>query len=164
MGVWSWEEKERYIIILEMKTVQLALNAFFPRILGESVILINDNVTVVAHLKKQEGTVPRVMCCLTQEIITRTELHSVTLSSRYILGQNILPDQVFPTKSPLLPLMFDTVCKVCSHPRMDLLAIRANMKLPLYVSPVLDPMTWKQDPFQYPWNDISAYAFTPSLM
>ena len=33
------------------------------------------------------------------------------------------------------------------------------MKLPSYISPVLDPMAWKQDSFQHPWNDLSAFAF-----
>ena len=44
---------------------------------------------------------------------------------------------------------------------MDLFATKANMIFPLYVSPVLDPMAWKQDALQPPWNDLNAYAFPP---
>ena len=48
-GVWSWEEKALYVSVLEMKAFQLALNAFNPRIVGELVILLSDNATVVAY-------------------------------------------------------------------------------------------------------------------
>ena len=71
-------------------------------ILGKLVILMSDNATVEAYLKKQEGTASRVMCSLAQDILVWAELHSVTLSTRYFPGKNILadqlscPDQVFP--------------------------------------------------------------------
>ena len=44
---------------------------------------------------------------------------------------------------------------------MDFFAIRSNMKLPLYLSLVLDPIAWKQNAFQHPWNDLSACDFPP---
>ena len=37
------------------------------------------------------------------------------------------------------------------------------MKLPLYISPVVDPMAWKQDAFQHFWDNLGAYTFLPSL-
>ena len=37
-GVWSQEERELHINVLEMKVVWLALNAFLSTILGELVI------------------------------------------------------------------------------------------------------------------------------
>ena len=55
---------------------------------------MSDNATVVAYLKKQGGTVSRVMCSLAHEVMDWTELHSVTLSTRYILGKNILAEQL----------------------------------------------------------------------
>ena len=76
------------------ETVQLPLNAFLPRILGESIIVMSNNTTVMAYVKKQRGTVSWVICSPAQEIVVRTELHSVTLYTRYILGKNILVDQV----------------------------------------------------------------------
>ena len=54
---------------------------------------MTDNTTVVAYLKKQGGTVSRVMSILAQEVMAWTELHSVTLFTRYIPGKkNILVD------------------------------------------------------------------------
>ena len=68
-GVWS-REKALHINIPEIKAVQLALNAFLTRVLGELVILMNDNATVVACLKKQGSIVSRVMYSLAQKIVT----------------------------------------------------------------------------------------------
>ena len=73
------------------------------------------------------------------------------------------PDQVLPTKWSLLPRVFDTICEVYSYPHIDLFATRANTKLPLYVSLIPDPMTWKQDAFQHLWDNLSVYAFPLSL-
>ena len=55
--VGSLEEKELYINIIEMKMVQVTLNSFLPRILGESIVFMSDNTTVVAYQKKKEVTV-----------------------------------------------------------------------------------------------------------
>ena len=94
-GVWSQEERELHINILEMNEIQLTLNVFLPRILGVSVVLMSDSATMMACLKKQRGSVSRVMCILAQEIMAWTELNSVTLSIRYILRKkNALADQL----------------------------------------------------------------------
>ena len=107
------------------------------------------------------------MCNLAQEIILGTELCFVTLSARYIPGKkNVLmdqlshPDQVLPMEWSLRPMAFDAICQVFDRPFMDLFANHANAKLPLYVSPVPNLMTWKQDVFQQ--DDLHAYTF-PSL-
>ena len=42
---------------------------------------------------------------------------------------------------------------------MDLFATHANTKLPIYISPVPDLIVWKQDAFQHPWDDLTAYTF-----
>ena len=63
-GIWLLKEKDLQINVLEMKAVQLALNAFLTRIAGELVILMRDTATVVIYLKKQGGTVFKVMCNL----------------------------------------------------------------------------------------------------
>ena len=156
--VWSWEEKELHINVLEMKLVILALDTFYNRITGESVVLMS--------LKKHGGTVLKVLCDLAQEIVPWSELQLMALTAKYLSRKmNILadqlsrPDQVLPTGWSLLPWVFDMICEVLGHPHVDLFATRANTKLLSYVSLVLDPMAWKQDAFQHPWDDRIAYAF-----
>ena len=49
-GVWTKEELDLHVNILEMKAFQLALNLFRDWIMGGSVVLMSDNATVVACL------------------------------------------------------------------------------------------------------------------
>ena len=97
-----------------------------------------------------------VMYSLTQTTVDCIGLRSVTSSARYILGKrNVLadqlshPDPVLPTEWSLFPLVFDVICKAFGFHHMDLFVTRANVKLPLYVSLVPDPMAWKQDVFHH---------------
>ena len=69
-----------------MKAVQLAVNVFLPRILGESVNLMI-NAIMVAYLKTQGALFPDWWCSLAKEIMAWTELHLVTLSTQYIQGK-----------------------------------------------------------------------------
>ena len=41
---------------------------------------------------------------------------------------------------------------------VDLLSVSKN-KLPLYISPLPDPMIWKEDSFQHPLYHLGAYSF-----
>ena len=158
-GVWSLKCREFYIKVLEMKLVILALNALLDRLEGESVILMSNNTTVMAYLKKQGGTISKVLCSLAQGEMMWVAVHSVTFIARYVYipgKKNVLADQVshqdqdLPTEWSLLPLVFDTICEVFGRPHLDFFIMRANAKLPLYVSLVPEPMAWKQDTFHHP--------------
>ncbi|KAL8584420.1 hypothetical protein ACOMHN_032040 [Nucella lapillus] len=46
-------------------------------------------------------------------------------------------------------------------PQVDLFATRFNHRLPLYVSPVLDPTAWAIDALSIPWSNLLGYAFPP---
>ena len=93
-GVWSREKKGLHINILERKAVVLALNAFLDTLAEELGVLMSNNITVVAHLKKQDGTASKALCDLAQEIILWTEVYSIILSARYIPGKIMLVDQL----------------------------------------------------------------------
>ena len=163
--VWSCKESYLHINILEMKTVILSLVAFLPQLLGQSVVLMSDNVTVVAYLQSEGGTVSRVLCHMALDIVLWTERQSVSLSARYIPGKkNVLVDPtqssqpVFPTEWSLLPRVFEAICEFFGHPHLKLFTTRANAKLSLYILPVMNPMIRKQDTIQHRWDHLSAYA------
>ena len=40
---------------------------------------------------------------------------------------------------------------------VNLFALHLNKKLPIFVSPVPDSMTCKEDTFQYPWHHFDVY-------
>ena len=134
-GVWSQEEQVLHINIMEMGVVILALNAFLHQAAGQSFILMSDNTTVVVYLRKQGGTVSRVRCDLACKAVLWTEIHSVNLSARYILGKkNILadqlsrPDQVLPMEWFFLLRVFEAICRVFGRPHLDLFAMRTSSR------------------------------------
>ena len=59
-----------------------------------------------------------------------------------LAGQPCHPDRVIPTEWSFLSWVF-------SHPLVDIFSTRANAKLPLCVSPVLDFMGWEEDFFPF---------------
>ena len=48
--------------------------------------------------------------------------------------------------------------------QIDLFTTRFNNKLPLFVSPVPDPLATAVDALSLPWEDLDAYAFPPAAI
>ena len=44
---------------------------------------------------------------------------------------------------------------------VDLFATRVNTKFPIYVLPISDTVSWKEDAFQHRWDDLSVCAIHP---
>ena len=61
-GTWRVEKRKRHISVLENEDIQLVLDTFEERMIGEDLVLMNNNLMVVVYLKKQEGTVPLDLC------------------------------------------------------------------------------------------------------
>lgn len=59
-GVWTDEERQLHINILEMKAVDLALRRFKDLVAYSQVLISTDNATVRAYLKIQGGRDPTV--------------------------------------------------------------------------------------------------------
>ena len=94
-GVWSEEEFQEHINILEMKTVELALASFLPQLAGQNVILMSDNASVVPYIQHQGGTVSRRLCLMALIIALWMERQAIRLEARYIPGKkNVLADQL----------------------------------------------------------------------
>ena len=53
-GMWC-QEKEFHVNIVVLEMVQLTLNAFLHRILGELFVFMSDNATPVAISEKAKG-------------------------------------------------------------------------------------------------------------
>ena len=167
-GVWTEEEQDLHINVLEMKAVVLALSSFQDRLVGQRVALMTDNSTVVAYVNKQGGTVSRTLCEMAEQVHRWAELHSVQLIGRYIPGhRNVIADQlsrqdqVVPTEWSLHPRVVERLFDLWGRPMIDLFASRLNKKLPLFCSLVPDPTAAMEDAFQHPWNDLFVYAFPP---
>ena len=72
--------------------------------------------------------------------------------------------QTIQTEWSLLQEVFETICSRWHWPKIDLFATSFNNKLPLFVSPVPDPLASAVDALSLPWEDLDAYAFPPAAI
>ena len=91
--------------------------------------------------------------------------------ARHIPGRlNVVADklsrlgQTIQTEWSLLPEVFQAICSRWHRPQIDLFATRFNNKLPLFVSPVPDPLATAVDALSLSWEDLDAYAFPPTAI
>ena len=115
-GVWTEEESQEHINMLEMRAVEFTLAAFLPQLARQSVVLVSDNVSFVAYLRHQGGTMSWRLCLICIRITQWTERHLVQLEACDIPGKkNVLadqlsqPDQVLPTEWSQLPQVFEGI-------------------------------------------------------
>ena len=167
-GLWTEQERQEHINLLELKAVYLALQAFQHRVAHQSVALMCDNSTVVAYVNKQGGTVSLSLCKLTKELLLWAEANGTTLLARYLPGKsNVVADllsrrgQVIGTEWSLHPQVANELFRQLGAPTLDLFATSLNKKLPLYCSLVPDPLAVMEDAFVHSWDDLEVYAFPP---
>ncbi|XP_068232201.1 uncharacterized protein [Palaemon carinicauda] len=129
-----------------MKLVFLAPQQFHQFLEGHSVVVMSDNTTVVAYINKQRGIFSQPLSHLAVEILRWAEIHSISLSARFIPGKrNVLADnlsrasQIVRTKRSVEHLVANKVLTLGSSPTGDLFAMALNFRLLLYCSPVSDP-------------------------
>ena len=166
-GSWSLPESKLQTNYLELKAVFLALKEFQDLCSNQIVLVATDNTTVVSYINKG-GMKSGPLCALLWRILTWCTSNQVTLKARHIPGRlNVVADklsrlgQTIQTEWSLLPEVFQTICSRWHRPQIDLFATRFNNKLPLFVSPVPDPLAAAVDALNLPWEDLDAYAFPP---
>ena len=166
-GNRSLPESKLHINYLELEAVLLALNEFQD--LCKMVLVATDNTTVVAYINKEGGMRSGPLCALLWRILTWCSRKQVTLKARHIPGRlNVEADklsrlgQTIQTEWSLQ--VFRALCSRWHQPQIDLFATRFNIKLPLFVSPVPDPMATAVDALSLSWENLDAYAFPPTAI
>ena len=146
-GVWSEQEKLLHINLLEMKAMFLVLQSFQEVVASRRVTAMCNNVTVVAYINKQGGTVSRSFCSLASRLLRWTESLDVHLDARYLPGQsNVLADllsrwdQVIGTEWSLHPQVARALLRCWGSPSIDLLAT--------------------EDAFRHPWDNPDLYTLS----
>jgi hypothetical protein len=134
-------------------------------------MIVTDNSTVVAYIKKQGGTKSRSLWLLTQTLYKFLEEHQIRVLCRHIPGRlNVLADrlsrqgQILPTEWTVHPNILEAVWLRWDKPLIDLFATRDNRQLPMYVSPIPDQQAWKVDALSFSWDGLFVYAFPPTAI
>ncbi|XP_048250608.1 uncharacterized protein LOC125378710 [Haliotis rufescens] len=167
-GKWSSQEKELHINCLEMRAIYLALTAWLDRLHHSSVKIATDHSTVVAYIQHQGGTRSQPLLKEVTRLYALVDSVSCKIEVRHIPGKlNILADylsrknKIVPTEWSLHPEVFKWITQVWDSPNIDLFATCLNNKLPVYVSPVPDPLALQVDALSMEWKGMFAYAFPP---
>ena len=157
-GTWSLPESKLHINYLELKAVFLALKEFQDLCIHKIVLVETDNTTVVSYINKEGGMRSGPLCALLWRILTWCTRNQVTLKARHIPGRlSVVTDklsrlgQTTQTECSLLQEVFQAICNRWHRPQIDLFATRFNNKLPLFVSPLPDPLATAVDALSLPW-------------
>ena len=170
-GSWSLPESKLHINYLELKAVVLALKEFQDLCTDKIVLVTTDNTTVVSYINK-EGIWHEVgssLCPIMENLDLVYLETSNSQSPAHSMPAEHGSRQAIQTRPdhpvwPLLPEVFHTICSRWHRPQVDLFATRFNNKLPLFVSPIPDPLATAVDALSLPWEELDAYAFPPAAI
>ena len=141
-GIWSQDQAQLHINVLELQAIWLGLRAFSQRVENTRVALISDNTSAVAYLRNQGGTKSLAMNDLATDICLWAEKRGMTLVPRYLPGHlNVLADhlsrrgQILKTEWSLNQTVADRIFRAWGRPFVDLFALGkkheiGNMRLP----------------------------------
>ena len=167
-GRWHPDESKNHINWLEMRAVQLGLQAFVSQIHDTSIRLEVDNVSTVAFLNRKGGTRSQRLCHLAQEIWEWALSRSLVLVAVHVPGKsNTVADhqsrhfQRTSSDWMLNPALFRELETLLGPFKVDLFAARHNAQLKSYCSWSHDPWAIATDAFSMPALWENAYAFPP---
>ena len=167
-GQWSNTELLLHINNLELLASFKAVQYFVTQLEHQSVRLVTDNSTVVAFIRRQGGTHSISLFRLVRSLLLFCRDHQIHLSVRHLPGRlNALADslsrrgRLLPTEWSLNQETANLIFLTLGTPLVDLFATRFNHRLPLYVSPMIDPAAWAVDALSLSWDNLFGYAYPP---
>ena len=108
---------------------------------------------------------------LTREVLLLARDAQITLLAKHIPGdRNALADllsrmnKIVHTEWTLHQSVFKALCITWDTPNLDLFATRLNNRLPVFVSPMADPLAVDVYAMSMSWKGMYAYAFPPFVM
>ena len=165
-GTWKTKEKNLHINVLEMLAVFYAFKILAKMLSTHTVIVMSDNSTVVAHLRKQGGTRSELLCYWTRRVLLLSEEWGVELKAKYIPGKkNVLADslsrrnQIVHTEWMLKREIAQQIIHKWGCPRVDLFATSANKQMHCYFSPIKDEEAIGEDALSHSWQGLDTYAY-----
>ena len=166
-GLWSPLCLRFSINQRELLAILYAVQGFLHRLWGRLVAVYSDNSTALAYHRKQGGTRLSSLNAVVQELLRLCESQSVRLIPQSIPGHlNVLADslscrsQVLGSEWTLCPQAVSELLRRCPA-TIDLFATSLNHRLPVYFSPMYDPLSAGMDAMLQPWDGLQAYAFPP---
>ena len=130
-GIWSEEELDYHINVLEMLAARRTLDHFKDQLRNRSVMLSSDNSTTVSYLQRQGGTKSLTLFRMTQEMYLWLLDNRITLYCKHVPGKlNVVADQlsrageILPTEWSLNNRVLERIWLLWERPLVDLFATR----------------------------------------
>ena len=170
-GLWDRQMSAMHINWLELYAIALSLQHFCDFLRSKCVVVCSDNTTALAYIRSQGGTASPSLSRLAEQIWSWAHSQGMTLLPEFIPGKlNVLADSLSRSSTPLptewtiahsalLPLW-----ELWGKPLVDLFATRYSARLPIYISPIRDPLALARNAFTIPWSGLVAYAYPPSAL
>ena len=164
-GMWTGRERGRHINYLELLAVHQTLCAFLGRLHGRSVLLWEDNMTVVHVLTNRTTRSPELMHLL-RRVWYLLDSAGIDLSVRHIATDlNVLADSL-SRGSPfddltLLPNAFASLERRFGPHDVDRYATSANTQLSRWNGLMPDARSDGAGALSQRWEDENNYAFPP---
>jgi hypothetical protein len=157
-GSWSGEQSSMSINLEFIVAVLRAVEAFRDPLRSQKVLLLSDNTTCVAYLRKQGGTRFTATSDLTWEIIyllqqlqMRLVVHHIP-TSRNVLADAISRTKPFLTEWSLNCPVFRTLQAHLPDMTVDQFATWFKNRLDLFVSLCPDQRVLEVDGLSIPWE------------
>ncbi|XP_064415368.1 mitochondrial import receptor subunit TOM5 homolog isoform X4 [Latimeria chalumnae] len=166
-GLWSKEESNLHINLLELRAVRLPLASLLSKVRGSMVLLRTDTTTVVSYINKQGGTKSPSLCQETELLWNWALSHQVRLRAVHLAGKdNILADAVSrdlvdPHEWLLHQAVAADTFARWGEPIVDLFASAANTKVPKFWFRRDEPQALSSDALSNRWPAGLLYAFPP---
>ena len=163
----SVEERSLSINLRELCAICLGLMHFGQSLQGMTVGVFMDNTAALSYVKRQGGTHSVAFNQEVQHLLWWAESVDLSLVPKFIMGsQNVVADSLSRRQQVLgseWTLALEVVDELVARwpATVDLFATALNYWLPVFFSPLSDPMSAGTDAFLQDWDGLQAYAFPP---
>lgn len=166
-GIWSKEEADLHINILELKAVFYCVSSFIEELKDSSLQILSDNMTTVYYINKIGGTHSEDLCLLSVDLWQILLLNNIKCFAFHIKGSdNTVADQFSRSLEDrhdyhIPQLIFsELILHIPFNLNMDVFASCNTYKIPSYVSLLSDPHASAIDAFSFHWSE-NLYLFPP---
>ncbi|CAG8487821.1 11863_t:CDS:2 [Gigaspora margarita] len=162
-GHWAQTQRRLHINVLELKAIHYALLSF-KTIKDQTIMIKSDNMTAVAYLNHQGGTISQELSLLAENIWNLCLNQKIKIIAQHLPGKlNIQADwasRVRPMQQDwqLNPMIFNQLWEKWGPFTIDLFANKRNAQLQYYFSRFSDPSALAIDALKQDWPRETLWA------
>lgn len=166
-GCWNAQEAQLHINSLEMMAAFFAIKAFAKECQQITILLLTDNISVVAHINTMGGTKSQLLTSQVKDLWAWCLQRQISVTAQHLPGlDNVTADYLSRhltdrTDWMLDPSIFQCLETIWGPLQVDLFATRFTRQLHRFYSWRPDPEAEATDALVQSWSNIRGYAHPP---